>query len=78
MMISILFSIKKHNSSSNSSSNNNTIYSVCLVMDPHEVSRERERERDTQTQDRQDTVLNQTNNAILESKSAQIRIMKKA
>lgn len=42
MMISILYSIKKHNSSSNSSSNNNTIYSVCLVMDPHEVSREKD------------------------------------
>jgi hypothetical protein len=42
MMISILYSIKKHNSSSNSSSNNNTIYSVCLVMDPYEVNRERE------------------------------------
>jgi hypothetical protein len=40
-MILILFSIKKHNNS-NSSSNNNTIYSVCLVMDPHEVSREKD------------------------------------
>jgi hypothetical protein len=29
-------------------------------------------------QDRQDTVLNQMNNAALESKSAQLRIMKKA
>ena len=40
-MILNLFSIKKHNSS-NSSSKNNTLYSVCRVMDPHEVSREKD------------------------------------
>lgn len=41
MMILILFSIKKHNNS-NSSSKNNTLYSVCLVMDPHEASGEKD------------------------------------
>ena len=40
-MILNLFSIKKHNSS-NSSSKNNTLYSVCLVMDPHEASGEKD------------------------------------
>jgi hypothetical protein len=34
--------------------------------------------RETQTQDRQDIVVNQMDNAVLESKSAQLRIMKKA